>query len=155
MTYAEILALPVSDLAGRDCHLFMWTTSPFMEKAFAVIEAWGFKYSSVGFTWPKLKKNCRALTSESDFHVGLGHTTRKQCEYCLLARCGSPRRMSGDVRELILAPRREHSRKPDEIYERIERYAAGPYLELFARQSRHGWLSWGDEAGKFDEPAIE
>jgi N6-adenosine-specific RNA methylase IME4 len=78
--------------------------------------------------------------------------TRKNSEPCLLARRGNPRRLSRSVQELIVAPRREHSRKPDEIYERIERYASGPFVELFARQSRRGWSSWGDEVGKFDSP---
>jgi len=107
MTYAEICSLPVTDLAARDCHLFLWTTSPFLAKAFGVIEAWRFRYSSVAFTWAKLKKNCQELTSESDFHLGLGHTTRKSCEFCLLARRGNPRRINRDVHELIVAPRRE------------------------------------------------
>ncbi len=150
LSLAEISALPVSDLAARDCHLFFWTTSPFLPKAFEIITAWGFRYSSVAFTWAKLRAKCAKLTSEADFHVGLGHTTRKNTEICLLARRGSPRRLHRDVRELLVAPRREHSRKPDEIYERIERYASGPYVELFARRSRPGWSSWGDESTKFD-----
>jgi N6-adenosine-specific RNA methylase IME4 len=154
MSLAEISALPVADLAAKDCHLFFWTTWPFMPMAFAIIAAWGFKYSSDAFVWTKLKAKCARLTSESDFHVGLGHTTRKNTEICLLARRGSPRRLNRDVRELLVAPRREHSRKPDEIYGRIERYASGPYVELFARQSRPGWASWGDESNKFDGEAL-
>jgi N6-adenosine-specific RNA methylase IME4 len=150
MTLAEIYALPVRDIAARDCHLFFWITGPFLPRAFEVIKAWGFKYSAVGCTWVKLKKNCRVLTSESDFHFGCGYTTRKNTETCLLARRGNARRISKEVRELIVAPRREHSRKPDEIYERIEQYCHGPFVELFSRSSRCGWSSWGDEAGKFD-----
>jgi N6-adenosine-specific RNA methylase IME4 len=72
-----------------------------------------------------------------------------------LARRGSPKRRSAKVRELIVSPRREHSRKPDEIHERIEQYCAGPYVELFARSSRKGWRTWGAEATKFDEPLRE
>jgi N6-adenosine-specific RNA methylase IME4 len=72
-----------------------------------------------------------------------------------LARRGSPKRRSAKVRELIVSPRREHSRKPDEIHERIERYCAGPYVELFARSSRKGWKTWGAEATKFDQPMRE
>ena len=84
-----------------------------------------------------------------DFAIGLGLTTRHNPEICLLARRGRARRIAKDVRELIIAPAREHSRKPDEAYRRIERYAAGPYLELFARQRRPGWTVWGNETGKF------
>jgi len=65
---------------------------------------------------------------------------------------GKPKRLNADVRQGIIAPRREHSRKPDGIHERIERLVAGPYLELFARQSRPGWTTWGNEATKFDRP---
>lgn len=85
-----------------------------------------------------------------DLHVGLGYTTRKNAEDCLLFRVGKPRRAARDVEEVIIAPLREHSRKPDEAIERIERFCDGPRLELFARQSlRPGWDMWGNEVGKF------
>jgi N6-adenosine-specific RNA methylase IME4 len=67
----------------------------------------------------------------------------------LLATRGKPKRLNADVRQGIIAPRREHSRKPDGIHQRIERLVAGPYLELFARQSRPGWTVWGNETNKF------
>jgi N6-adenosine-specific RNA methylase IME4 len=67
----------------------------------------------------------------------------------LLARRGNCRRVTKDVRELIIAPRREHSRKPDEFFRRVERYCVGPYLDLFSRTDREGWACWGEEAGKF------
>lgn len=92
-------------------------------------------------------------SDESDFHVGLGLTTRKNAEFVLLGRRGNAKRLAKDVRELILSPRREHSRKPDEMYSRVERYCAGPYLELFARQPRPGWDSWGNETTKFEAVA--
>ncbi len=81
--------------------------------------------------------------------MALGHTTRKNTELCWLGRRGNPKRLDKGVRELIVAPVREHSRKPDEIYERIERFCAGPYLELFARQRRNGWFSDGNELDRF------
>ena len=71
-------------------------------------------------------------------------------EQCLLATRGKPRRLSRSVAQLIVAPRREHSRKPDETRARIECLIAGPYVELFARDTRPGWDSWGTEAGLFD-----
>jgi N6-adenosine-specific RNA methylase IME4 len=155
MSAAQIAALPVGDYAAPDAHLFLWVTGPCLEQAFGVIRAWGFRYSGIAFTWIKLKKSFdanqfRFLPSvDGDFHVGLGFTTRKNAELCLLARRGSAKRLAKNIRELILEPRREHSRKPEQTYERIERYTAGPYLELFGRQQRPGWTVRGDEAGKF------
>jgi N6-adenosine-specific RNA methylase IME4 len=95
------------------------------------------------FAWVKLNP------SGVGFHLGLGLTTRKNIELCLLARRGHPRIHAHDVRELIVAPRREHSRKPDEQYARIERLVDGPFVELFARQRRPGWISIGDEIDRF------
>src|SRR5262249_29033560 len=83
--------------------------------------------------------------SVDDFFTGLGYWSRVNVEQCLLATRGSPPRMAKDVKRLVISPRREHSRKPDEIYGRIERLARGPYLELFARQSRRGWGRLGDQ----------
>ncbi len=155
MRLRDIMALPVADLATPDTHLFLWTTGPFLEKSFSVLRAWGFRYSSVAFTWTKLKRshNDRQLrilpTAEADLFFGPGHTTRKNSEFCLLGRKGNPKRLSKSVREPILAPVREHSRKPDEVYERVQAYCAGPYLDLFSRQRRPGWTSWGNEVDLF------
>lgn len=156
MGVEDIMALPVSDLASKDAHLFLWTTGPCLPQAFEVIKAWGFRYSSVAFTWVKLKRSHNALQlrvlplGATDLHTGLGLTTRKNAEFCLLARRGNCRRESKSVREIILSPVREHSRKPDEFYDRVQQYAIGPYAELFARQTRAGWTTWGAEKTKFD-----
>ena len=80
----------------------------------------------------------------------MGMWTRSNSEVCLLATRGKPRRLAADVRQVIQAPTREHSRKPDEIYGRIERLVEGPYLEMFARQAWPGWDAWGNEVGKFE-----
>lgn len=155
----DICALPVKKAASPDAHLFLWATGPCLPNAFAVIEAWGFRYSGVAFVWVKLKRHFNAAQlrvlplAEGDLHVGLGLTTRKNAEFCLLARRGKARREAKDVREIILAPVREHSRKPDDVYPRIERYCVGPRLELFARQQRPGWTSWGDQVGHFGAAA--
>jgi len=164
MSIKEICALPVSNCATDDCFLFLWTTGPHLEKAFKVISSWGFKYSGIGFTWIKLNKNVRPLKlmdidteekhdffSIKDLFMGGGYTTRKNAEFCLMAKRGHPKRISKSVFEVIISPRREHSRKPDEIYDRIEAFAKGPYLELFARTERPGWTAWGDETDKFKE----
>lgn len=156
----ELKALPVRELAGKNCHLFMWVTAPCLPWGLQVMEAWGFKYSSVAFTWVKLRRaldtNQLRLTpsAESDLHVGLGLTTRKNAEFCLLGRRGSPRRVAKDVREIIMSPVREHSRKPEESRERIERYVGPgiPIIELFARSTRPKWTAWGHQTDLFSSP---
>jgi N6-adenosine-specific RNA methylase IME4 len=138
------LRLPVSSWAASDSVLLLWVTRPILPRAFEVIETWGFEYKTVAFTWVK------TLPSEYDndpclfgppplrFAFGMGHWTRSNPEQCLLATRGKPHRVNADVPELLLAHRREHSRKPDEVYDLVERLVAGPYLELFARQRRPG-----------------
>ena len=159
MALDDIMAMPVRQVAAPDAHLFIWTTGPCLRQTFDVIEAWGFRYSGVAFTWVKLKRSHddRQLTVlpliERDLHVGLGLTTRKNAEFCLLARRGNARRQAKDVREIILAPVREHSRKPDEFFARVERYCEGPRLELFSRQRRPGWDAYGNQTDKFAEVA--
>lgn len=161
MTLDEIQAMPVKEVAARDAHLFLWVTGPCLRQAFDVFDAWGFRYSGVAFTWVKLKKShnphqLRVLPSaESDLHVGLGFTTRKNAEFCLLGRRGSAKRVAKNVREIIMSPVRAHSRKPEEFFPRVEAYCDGPYLELFSRCDRPGWQAWGNETGKFnDEKAL-
>lgn len=144
MGWQDLVDLPVSDLAAKDCALFLWTTDPMLPKALDLIEAWGFTYKTVAFTWAKTNRK-----SEGWF-TGTGYWTRANPEMCLLGTRGKPKRLHKDVRQLITSPRREHSRKPDEVYEHIERLVAGPYIELFARQRRHNWQSWGLEVAKFD-----
>ena len=151
----DIAAMPVKQLAAADAHLFLWTTGPCLRMAFDVIEAWGFRYSAIAFTWVKLKRSINPAqlrivpTQEADLHVGLGLTTRKNAEFCLLGRRGNARREAKDVREIILSPVQEHSRKPEEAQSRVERYCEGPYLELFARRVRANWDSFGNEIGGF------
>lgn len=147
MSLADIKALPVGEWAAKHSALFLWTTDPILEKAFEVIRAWGFTYKTVGFHWVKLNKSSTESASRAThFFTGLGFWTRANPELCLLATRGSPRRLRADVAKLIVSPRREHSRKPDEVYERIEALCEGPYLEMFARSSRPGWSSWGLES---------
>ena len=157
MTYDDLRALPMAEWAAKDCALFLWTTDPMLPKALKLIEAWGFTYKTVGFYWVKLNKSVARNHhwSEFDFFTGLGYWTRANPEMCLLATRGHPKRIAKDVRRLIVTPRRAHSRKPDEIYQRIERLVGGPYLELFSRQHHPNWDSWGNETGKFDAPLFQ
>jgi N6-adenosine-specific RNA methylase IME4 len=151
MPIAEIAALPVASWAADDAILLLWVTKPILPQAFEVITAWGFTYKTVGFTWVK------TIPYHDDgtlfgppplrFAFGMGHWTRGNPELCLLATRGKPHRINADVPELILAPRREHSRKPDEVYARIERLMGplGPFLELFANAAvppRENWTRW-------------
>jgi N6-adenosine-specific RNA methylase IME4 len=147
MSLPDIKTMPVGDWAARDCVLLLWTTDPLLPTAFEVIAAWGFTYKTVGFYWAKLNKHAAAsVYTDRDFFTGLGFWTRANPEICLLATRGHPKRRRADVKKLIVSPRREHSRKPDEAYERIEALCEGPYLELFARSARPGWDRWGAES---------
>ncbi len=143
--------IPVSVLASDDCALFIWTCWPVLQDCFSLIDAWGFKFKTCAFSWMKADPY-RLFSDDKTPFVGMGYWTRANTEPCLLATRGKPKRINADVRQGIIAPRREHSRKPDCIHERIERLVAGPYLELFARQStRPGWTFWGNQTSKFNE----
>jgi N6-adenosine-specific RNA methylase IME4 len=147
MSIEDIEAIPVANWAAKDCVLLLWTTDPLLPQALEVIRAWGFSYKTVGFYWAKLNKSAPSETyGDSSFFTGLGFWTRANPELCLLATRGHPKRRRADVKKLIVSPRREHSRKPDEAYDRIEALCEGPYLELFARTARPGWDRWGAEA---------
>ena len=150
MTKEDIWNLPVATLAAQDSVLLIWVTWPTLVQGMRTIEEWGFKYKTCGFAW--MKADSRQMEM---FHDDVtpdmlgGYWTRSNSEVCLLATRGNPKRLNADVRQGIIAPRREHSRKPDGVHERIERLVAGPYLELFARQQRPGWTVWGNETDKF------
>jgi N6-adenosine-specific RNA methylase IME4 len=155
MDFEQIAALKPQRWAAKDCVLFLWATDPLLPKALELIEAWGFTYKTVGFYWAKINKRADLnAMSPDDFFTGLGYWTRANVEQCLLATRGSPPRMARDVKRLVIEPRREHSRKPDQIYGRMERLARGPYLELFARKSRRGWDRWGDQPRLFDDGSV-
>jgi N6-adenosine-specific RNA methylase IME4 len=152
MTLREICALPVRDIAAKDCALFMWATWPHYESAPEVIRAWGFKYKTVGFVWVKTNRNTPTnqysfLPVDSfDEFFGQGHWTHSNTEYCLIATRGRPRPISKTVRQLIYEPLSEHSRKPEEARARIVQLMGDvPRVELFARQKAEGWDAWGNE----------
>ncbi|HEV8030058.1 MAG TPA: MT-A70 family methyltransferase, partial [Stellaceae bacterium] len=144
MTLDDIQALPVADMAADDCALFLWATDPMLPQALDLMASWGFQYKTVAFTWAKTTKG------GDGWALGCGYWTRANPETCLFGTRGRPQRLSRSVRQLIVTPRREHSRKPDEAQAGIEELVPGPYLELFARESRPGWTTWGNEAGIFD-----
>jgi len=150
MTAAELDALPIADLAAENCCLFMWACWPLLPQAMALIEAWGFTYKTCAFDWMKAHAGqIEMFRDDIDALMGMGYWTRANTEPCLLATRGKPKRTHADVRQGIIEPRREHSRKPDCVYDRIERLVDGPYLELFARTQRNGWTAWGNQTDKF------
>lgn len=158
MSIAEISALPVAELAAPDCALFLWITGPHLviDAHLPIMKAWGFKPSGLGFTWIKLNPRAPTLFwTARDLHMGGGFTTRKNAEFCLIGKRGRSVRRHSGVHEVIVEPRREHSRKPETFRDRVEQYV-GPGVriaELFSRSARPGWDAWGNEAGKFDEVA--
>lgn len=148
----DLAALPVGELVASDAVLFIWVCWPTLHDAFQLINAWGFKYKTCAFSWMKANGTQMQMFDENiKADMTLGYWTRANSEVCLLATRGKPKRLNADVRQGIIEPRREHSRKPDCVYGRIERLVAGPYCELFARNTRPGWDSWGNQVGKFSE----
>ncbi len=140
MKIDDLCALPIQNLAEKDCILFMWVTYPQLQKGLKLIEAWGFKYKTIAFQWVKQNK------SGKGFFFGLGRWTRGNTECCLLAVRGKPKRASNKVSQLIVEPLRSHSQKPDVTRDRIiELAGGGTYIELFARQYAAGWDCWGNE----------
>lgn len=159
MSENEITTLPVQLLAAADCVLLLWVVDPMIPQALSLGAAWGFTYKTVGFYWTKLRRegSIRHQLHEEPSHklfpMGTGYWTRANPEQCLLFTRGHLKRIATGVRKLIVSPRREHSRKPDEVFSRIEDLVAGPYVELFSRRTRPGWTCWGNETDKFSECA--
>lgn len=140
MSVKEICELPIKTICDKDCILFMWATYPQLKEALQVIEAWGFKYITIGFQWVKQNK------SGNGFFFGLGRWTRGNTECCLIAKKGKPKRINNSVGQLIISPLQEHSKKPTEAREKIvELMGDIPRIELFARQYADGWDCWGQE----------
>lgn len=142
----DMAALPVSQLAAPDCALLMWATAPMLPDAIWMMRQWGFTFKSAG-TWAK-----QSSTGNS-WAFGTGYCFRSAAEFFLLGTIGKPKVRSRSIRNLIVAPVREHSRKPDAMHSMAEALFAGPYAELFARQRRPGWDAWGNEVDKFGEVA--
>ena len=140
MALEDIQALPVGELANMDCILFMWTTIPLLKDCFSVMKAWGFEYKTVGFVWIKQNRKSDSL------FWGMGHWTRANAEFCMLATKGRPKRKSAGVHQVIISHIEEHSKKPDIVRHRIiELVGDLPRVELFAREKADGWDAWGNE----------
>lgn len=140
MTIEKIQALPVSELADKDCALFMWITFPLLKESLSVLSAWGFKFKTIAFVWIKQNRKSDSL------FWGMGYWTRTNAEFCVLATKGKPKRMAKNVHQVIVSHIEEHSKKPDEARRRIVRLMGDlPRIELFARQKSAGWDVWGNE----------
>ena len=140
----EILDLPITYLAQDDSYLLLWVTNNHLPLGFQCLERWGFEYKAI-HTWLK-------MTKKGTPHIGIGHYGRNCTEQLIVATKGKPYSWSGlgirDVPNIILAPRRQHSRKPvefDAVCDRLLSHLGGKGIELFARRQRKGWDSWGLE----------
>lgn len=143
MPLAAIKAMPVEALAARDCLLWLWAVGPQLPQALEVIAAWGFTFKTAGH-WAKVGDSGKQ-------HFGTGYILRNAGEPFLLATRGEPKTASKSIRSVLIAPARQHSRKPDVAFAAAERLMPeARRLELFSRQHRPGWSCWGDEAGKFE-----
>lgn len=140
MSIEEIKALPVGELADKNCALFMWLTFPCLYEALDVLKAWGFQYKTVAFVWVKQNRKSNSL------FWGMGYWTRANAELCILATRGHPKRISPRVHQIIISHVEQHSKKPDEARDRIISLMGDlPRIELFARQATKGWDVWGNE----------
>lgn len=142
MTHQEITELPIPQLVLPKCHLYLWVPNALILEGLEVMRRWGFTYKT-NLVWYKIRKD------GGPDGRGVGFYFRNVTELVLFGIRGSMRTLAPGRRQVnILSTRkREHSRKPDEIYDIIERCSPGPYLEIFARHPRPKWTQWGDEMG--------
>lgn len=157
MTLAEIEAMPVGQFFKKDSRIFFWITGPFLAIGahVPIMRAWGYEPVSIFNVWAKpvaaYYQNPHGVTLDDHlFEMNMGFTSRQNAEYVVLGRRGDPpERLSKSIRQIIVEPAREHSRKPDKFYQIVERYAQGPYLELFGRTRKKGWTVRGNQLGMF------
>lgn len=139
MPIEEIKSLPVNQISDDSCFLFLWVTEPLLQEGLDVCKAWGFDYKNFGFVW-------RKLTNEGKEFVGMGHYTRANPEYCILGVKGKVDVKDHSIRKLQHYRVKEHSKKPDEIRNKIIQLCGDlPRIELFARTKVHGWDVWGND----------
>jgi N6-adenosine-specific RNA methylase IME4 len=147
MSLRSIQSLPVSDVASKDAHLYLWVPNAMLPDGISVLESWGFRYVS-NIVWAKRRKD------GGPDGRGVGFYFRNVTELLLFGVRGSMRtlRPARSQVNIIETRKREHSRKPDEQYDLIESCSPGPYLEMFARYPKDGWKVWGDESGLESSP---
>jgi len=168
----KMMAPEIQKISSENCALAMWATAPMMSEARELMDAWGFAYKTIAFTWIKtyalgerLGKAAKALNVpvealikallNQDLTVvkprkGMGNYTRSNAEFMLLGIKGKVERQNKGVGSVIISEIREHSRKPDEARdELVQLFGDIPRLEMFSRSPAKGWDSWGLEVGKF------
>ncbi|MEJ2744622.1 MAG: MT-A70 family methyltransferase [bacterium] len=143
MTIEEIKVLPIVNMAAEKSHLYLWVPNALLSWGLEVMEAWGFQYKG-NIVWHKIRKD------GGPDGRGVGFYFRNVTELVLFGVRGNLRTLKPGRKQvnIIRTRKREHSRKPDELYKIIETCSPGPYLELFARNKRKNWMQWGDEVGK-------
>ena len=143
MSLEAIKEMRISNVAARDCWLWLWAINPMLPQAFEVMEAWGFSFVTAGH-WVK-------RTKHGKLNMGTGYVLRGAGEPFLIGKLGNPESCSRSIRSVIDAPIREHSRKPDAAYEAAEKLAGRHAfrLDLFSREERPGWDRFGNETEKF------
>jgi N6-adenosine-specific RNA methylase IME4 len=145
MTLDQIVALPVAKLTGQEGHLYLWVPNALLSEGLKVMAAWGFQYKT-NLVWHKIRKD------GGPDGRGVGFYFRNVTELVLFGIRGKNARTLAPGRRqvnFLASQKREHSRKPDELYKIIESCSPGPYLELFARGPRMEWDSWGDQAAEY------
>ena len=149
MTNEDIFDMPIKEIALPQSHLYLWVPNALIETGLEVVKAWGFTHKT-NLIWYKVRKD------GGPDRRGVGFYFRNVTETVLFGVRGNLRTLAPGRRQenIIISQKRGHSRKPDELYPIIEACSPGPYLELFARNQRDGWISWGNEAEKygFSEP---
>ena len=148
MKLADICSLPVADMLDETAHLYLWVPNALMPEGLEVLKAWGFEYKT-NLIWYKIRKD------GGPDGRGVGFYFRNVTEMILFGVKGNKARTLQPGRSqvnIIRSMKQEHSRKPDELYDLIERCSPGPYLEMFARGVRPGWTSWGDQANEDYKP---
>lgn len=137
---ADLSRIALSPVVAKDAALFMWVVDSHFTEALDLGRSWGFEFKTCAFVWLKSREGYDPVP-------GMGYWTRKQTEQCWLFTRGKPKRLGKGVNQVIHCPRGAHSAKPEIQYERIEALVGGPYLELFSRNTRPGWSSWGNQVG--------
>jgi len=145
MALQEILELPIAQIALPQSHLYLWVPNALVLEGLEVMKRWGFTYKT-NIVWYKVRKD------GGPDGRGVGFYFRNVTELVLFGTRGNLRTSAPGRRQvnIIVSRKREHSRKPDELYQIIEKCSPGPYLELFARQHREGWSCWGNEVTPCD-----
>ena len=140
LSISEIKNLPVNKISDTRCMLFLWATFPNLPEAISIIQAWGFSYKTLGFSWIKTNK------SNGKPFFGIGFYTKSNCEVCLIGVKGKPIKSSDRVSSVLIAPKEQHSKKPSIVRDKIVEFVGDvPRIELFARQKTPGWDVWGNE----------